>query len=180
VVGVRPGGLEGAPASAAALVDLVVADPEPVVAAVETAPQAAVTLALVLRASLSLSVPAGLAAESAAYSMLQAGPEFARWRATRLEAGPERGGGRGASSGGGGGGAGSSGGAGVGVGPPGRRPAVVVERAGADLAVTLWRPERHNAVDTAMRDGLVEALLVAGADPSIGRVVLAGAGPSFC
>src|SRR5207302_11376164 len=57
---------------------------------------------------------------------------------------------------------------------------VVVERAGADLAVTLWRPERHNAVDTAIRNGLVEALLVACADPSIGRVVLAGAGPSFC
>jgi enoyl-CoA hydratase/carnithine racemase len=35
-------------------------------------------------------------------------------------------------------------------------------------------------VNTALRDQLVEALLVASADPSIERVVLDGAGPSFC
>ena len=51
----------------AELVDLVVADPGPVVAMVEAAPQAAVTLALVLRAGPARGVPAGLAAESAAY-----------------------------------------------------------------------------------------------------------------
>jgi hypothetical protein len=83
IVGVHPAGLDGPPASVAGLVDLVVADPEPVVAAVEASPLAAVTLALVLRASLSLPVPAALAAESAAYSTLQAGPEFARWRTVR-------------------------------------------------------------------------------------------------
>ncbi|MDQ1499241.1 MAG: hypothetical protein QOI86_2581, partial [Actinomycetota bacterium] len=48
------------------------------------------------------------------------------------------------------------------------------------LRVTLSRPERHNAVNMALRDQLVEALLVACADPTIERVVLDGAGPSFC
>ena len=81
VVGVHPDGPEGPPAWATALVDLVVADPGPVVATVEAAPLAAATLALVLRASLALDVPSGLAAESAAYSTLQSGPEFARWLA---------------------------------------------------------------------------------------------------
>src|SRR5205823_2935025 len=124
----------------------------PVLATVEASPQAAVTLALVLRASLLLGVAAGLAAESAAYSTLQSGEEFARWLAGRAS---------------------------------GRRetaPAspVVVERSGAVLHITLSRPERHNAVDRALRRALFEALLVACADRSIERVVLAGAGPSFC
>ena len=87
VVGVHPGGPEETPAPVVKLLDVVVADPEAVVATVEATPQAAVTLALVLRASLALGVPAGLAAESAAYSMLQAGSEFARWRATAPGAG---------------------------------------------------------------------------------------------
>jgi hypothetical protein len=183
VVGVHPGGVEGTPVAVAELLDVVVANPEAVVATVEAAPQAAVTLALVLRATLALGVPAGLAAESAAYSMLQAGPEFARWRANW------RSGGRGAAES-------SSPPRSGGTIPPYRRgdhaaarpadagpeegPAVVVERNGTALHVTLSRPRRHNAVNTLLRDQLVEALLVASADPSIERVVLDGAGPSFC
>jgi enoyl-CoA hydratase/carnithine racemase len=154
IVGVHPAGLDGPPASVAGLVDLVVPDPESVVATVEASPQAAVTLALVLRASLSLPMPAALAAESAAYSTLQAGPEFARWRAARPDA-PS--------------------GSGAGAGRM-----VVVQRGAAGMRVTLSRPQRHNAVSRAMRDQLVEALLVACADPTIERVVLDGTGPSFC
>jgi enoyl-CoA hydratase/carnithine racemase len=137
------------------LVDLVVEDARSVMAAVQANPQAAVTLALVLRASLTLAVPAGLAAESAAYSMLQAGVEFARWRLGASPASPE--------------------------GSPTRSGApVLMERAGDWLHVTLNRPGRHNAVDAAVQEGLVEALLVACADPSIERVLFDGAGPSFC
>ena len=46
-------------------------------------PQAAISLAVLLRQTETLSIPAALAAESAVYSMLQAGPEFAAWRRAR-------------------------------------------------------------------------------------------------
>jgi hypothetical protein len=154
VAGVGADGPGGLAPGTAALLDVVVADPAPVAAVVERSPQAAVTLALTLRASGALGVGAALAAESAAYSMLQAGPEFARWR----EATPRR----------------------RLPGAAAAEPAVLAERAGGELRVRLNRPARHNAVDTALRDGLVDTLLVACADPSIGRVVLDGAGPSFC
>lgn len=159
VVGVGADGPVGLPPEAAALVDLVVLDPDPVVAVVEASPRAAVALALALRAAPALDAGAALATESAAYSMLQAGPEFARWRASRASGAPA-------------------------VHPAAAAgapaPPVLVERAGDELHVTLNRPGRHNALDTALRDGLFEALLLACADASIGRVVLAGAGPSFC
>ena len=44
-------------------------------------PITAATLALLLRGQDHLSVGEGLVAESAAYSVLQSGPEFAAWRA---------------------------------------------------------------------------------------------------
>lgn len=152
VVGAGRDGTEGLPEPVAALFDLVVTDPEPVVTTVEGAPQAAVTLVQVLRASLSLPVVAALAAESAAYSMLQSGPEFARWRASAERGAPAA----------------------------DAAPPVLVERAGDRLQITLNRPGRHNAVSTALRERLFEALLVACADPAIESVVLDGAGPSFC
>lgn len=143
----------GAAAQVAALADLVVADdPGPVLDTVERWPLASVALVLVLRATLQLGVPAALAAESAAYSMLQSGPEFARWRASR----PRRE-------------------------PPADEGAIVdVRRVANTLSVTLCRPRKHNAFSTAMRDQLHEALAFAASDPSIGRIILAGAGPSFC
>jgi hypothetical protein len=153
IVGTGRDGVDGLAGPVAELFDVVAADPEPVVSLVQAAPQAAVTLALVLRASVALSVPAGLAAESAAYSMLQAGPESARWRATSAS---------------------------VANGTVDERPPVVVERAGSDLHITLSRPHRHNAVNVALREALVAALTVACTDPSIERVRLDGAGPSFC
>ncbi|MCA1841862.1 MAG: enoyl-CoA hydratase/isomerase family protein [Actinobacteria bacterium] len=152
LVGVHPQGISGAPPPLTELFDVVVADPEPVVATVEAAPQAAVTLALVLRATLRLDVPAALAAESAAYSMLQSGHEFARWKASSPGHPPA------AEAG----------------------PAVLAERTGGCLHITLNRPARHNAVNATLQQALVEALLVAAADGSIERVVVEGAGPSFC
>ena len=75
-------------------------------------PLAATALAVLLRASETLSVEHGLAAESAVYSTLQAGPEFAAWRASRPTA----------------------------IVPPDAAPPVLVERAGDELLVTLNRP----------------------------------------
>ena len=59
-------------------------------------------------------------------------------------------------------------------------PAVLVERQGATLSVTLDRPHVHNAFNLALRDGLVEALQLADLDPTIASVELRGNGPSFC
>ena len=46
--------------------------------------------------------------------------------------------------------------------------------------MTLNRPRRHNAVTSALRDGLAEALTLALVDTSIVTVRLRGAGASFC
>jgi enoyl-CoA hydratase/carnithine racemase len=48
------------------------------------------------------------------------------------------------------------------------------------LHLTLNRPHVHNAFSAGMRDALAEGLTVAVADPGIERIVLDGAGPSFC
>ena len=114
-------------------------------------PLAATALAVLLRGQPYRSVDDGLAAESAVYSTLQAGPEFGAWRAAHA-AHPV-----------------------VDTGPT-----VVSERSGASLAVTLNRPHRHNAVSRLLRDELVEALAVALVDDTITEVVLRGAGASFC
>ncbi|MEQ1873705.1 MAG: enoyl-CoA hydratase/isomerase family protein [Ilumatobacteraceae bacterium] len=134
--------------------DLVIgaADVVELAATVDRNPLAATTLAVLLRSSLDLTVAAALAQESAAYSMLQAGPEFAAWRAaTTSTAATDNG------------------------------PSTIsIERHDDDLVVTLDRPQRHNAITTRMRDELCEALAIAVADDSIRRVVLRGRGPSFC
>lgn len=46
--------------------------------------------------------------------------------------------------------------------------------------LTLNRPERRNALDTALGTALLEALHAADRDESVGAVLLAGAGPVFC
>ena len=58
-------------------------------------------------------------------------------------------------------------------------PAVLLERRGAVLTATLNRPHRLNAYDTAMRDGVFEALGLAAADPSIAVFVVRGNGRAF-
>ena len=133
-----------------------VADPEEslqrIGEVVHASPQAARVLTGLLRWNGLLPVEAALDAESTAYSTLLGGLEFARWLAAR-----------------------------------GDRPLpepvddpVLVERAGGVLRVTLHRPERRNAYGALLRDALVDALDVAVCDPSVARLVLDGAGPSFC
>jgi len=48
------------------------------------------------------------------------------------------------------------------------------------LTLTLNRPERRNALDGAMRDGLMAALDDAARDGAVRAVVVTGAGGSFC
>lgn len=96
------------------------------------------------------TVAAGLEAESLVYSALQAGPEFQAWRAaTPIK--PKR---------------------------PNPEPAVLIERVGDELRVTLNRPERRNALGVEIRDGLLDAFAVAHADPDL-RVVVRGNGPAY-
>ena len=119
--------------------------------AVARAPVAAVSLARLLRQVEALPVADGLAAESAVYSMLLAGAEFRGW----LSAQPPR------------------------TAPRPQEP-VLIERDGIELTVTLNHPERHNAFSRWVRDGLVEAFDLVAADDTLTRVVLCGAGQSFC
>ena len=91
-------------------------------------------------------------AESLAYSTLQSGPQFQGWLASQ----PTR------------------------LVPDNSEPAVRAERTGSTLRLTLNRPERHNAFSAEMRDGLVEQLRAAWADPSLDGIVLDGVGPTFC
>jgi hypothetical protein len=122
-----------------------------VVTTVAAQPIASAAFAALLRGAGARPIDAGLVAESATYSTLQAGPEFAAWRAgrparTRTDGGPP----------------------------------VAVRRDGDELHVVLTRPEVRNALNRAMRDALVDAFRLVRADPSIRRVHLRGAGPSFC
>ncbi len=116
-------------------------------------PVTAATLALLLRGQDRLSVGEGLVAESAAYSVLQSGPEFAAWRASRPRRTGEA---------------------------TGSRPRIRVQQNGDVLAITLSRPERLNALDALMRDELVEALTLAAATSDVTRVELRGEGKAFC
>jgi hypothetical protein len=119
---------------------------------IAAAPKAAATLVDLLRLTSGASVHDGLVAESLAYSMLLAGPEFARWRNGRPLRSPG----------------------------PVPDPMVLVERVDDELRVTLNHPARHNCFSRRIRDGLVEAFDLALLDRSIGRIQLAGLGRSFC
>jgi enoyl-CoA hydratase/carnithine racemase len=116
-------------------------------------PQASVTLVQVLRTSAGLGHEDALTVESLAYSTLQSGPAFTTWLAERRAAASKI------------------------RAEPDR--AVLVERQGARLVLTLNRPQVRNAVDTRLRDALVDGLALACADPSIAAVELRGAGPDF-
>lgn len=129
-----------------------VASVDDMLAVIDASPIASVTLALLLRGARSRSLQEGLVAESATYSVLQAGPEFARWR----ERNPPRR--RGPESG----------------------PAVRVERNGERLSIVLDRPEVRNALNRSMRDELLSAFALAATDVSIEEVTVRGDGPAFC
>jgi enoyl-CoA hydratase/carnithine racemase len=118
---------------------------------VAASPVAATALAMLLRGADERSIDDGLLAESAVYSSLQAGPEFAAWRASR----PRRD-------------------------RPPDGDAVTLTRSGDVLQVVLSRPHVRNALNTTMRDQLVEAFDLAALDPSIHAIHLRGAGEAFC
>ena len=124
-----------------------------VVGAVSACPLASSALVQVLRHGEKLSLHDALIAESLAYSVLQAGPEYAAWAAARSH---------------------DSGNI-----SRESEPAVLVSRSGERLDIVLNRPRRHNAYSMEMRDGLTEALELASADPSLHEIVLSGLGPSF-
>ena len=121
-------------------------------AAVAASPAAAVTLVQVLRVRGPVPLGGRLLTESLAFSTLQGGPDFHRWLARTAR--PRR--------------------------RDDARPAVEVSREGGELVVTLDRPQVCNALNSAMRRQLVEALEVARVDPTVRRVSLRGRGPAFC
>ena len=127
-------------------------DPETLCAAAEANPQAALVLAQLVRTTGDLPVPAALDAESLAYSTLLGGGEFRHWLARR---GPR-------------------------ALPPDAADPVLLARTGDVLRITLNRPERRNAYGRQLRDALVGALDIAELDDTVTRIVLDGAGPSFC
>src|ERR671938_1308360 len=57
---------------------------------------------------------------------------------------------------------------------------LLTEDRGAVRILTLNRPEKRNALDTALSRALLEALRAADADEEVHCVVLTGAGPGFC
>lgn len=56
----------------------------------------------------------------------------------------------------------------------------IIVDSGPITRITLNRPERHNAINTAMGDELVRALTATGRSPEVKVIVLKGAGRSFC
>ena len=145
-VGDRQGG-------AAGLADAVVPDRKSagqMLASISANAGAAAVLVQLLRLLPSLSLEAGLVAESLAYGVLQGSAEHSAWLANR-PAQPA-------------------------AAPPGR---VRMMRDAARLSIVLDRPEVGNAIDVAMRDGLAEALQLACIDDEITRVSLRAQGRSF-
>jgi enoyl-CoA hydratase/carnithine racemase len=129
-----------------------VADLERILEAIAGNPLSSAILADTLRITAALPVDDALVAESLAYSTLLAGSEFAGWLAKRTPTTPS------AATG----------------------DAVLLERSGSILRLTLNRPERRNAYSARVRDELVAGLTIALADSSIERVLVSGIGPAFC
>ena len=124
---------------------------ERVVNAITTSPIAAMTLVQLLRANEVLDVRAGLFAESLAYSTLLHSTKFEAWLAERQ--------------------------------PKGERTfpdeAVLVDRAGDQLLITLNRPAKRNAYSNDIREGLCAALQLAEYDEALDTIVIRGAGAAF-
>lgn len=113
-------------------------------------PLAALALVTLLRTTERLCTWDAVATESATYAMLLASAPFLRWLNDRPRRRTKRSG----------------------------APVVKVERRDRVLSVTLDRPEARNAIDSEVRDGLVEAFRLAVLEPEM-QVELRGAGPCF-
>lgn len=57
---------------------------------------------------------------------------------------------------------------------------LLVDDHGPVRVLTMNRPEKHNALNTALTHALLDSLRAADADPAVNAVVLRGAGKSFC
>lgn len=121
-------------------------------AAIAKNPIAAAVLVRLLRHNERVAVADGLFAESLAYSSLQHGAEFRAWLERRSERSSK---------------------------PEPDAPAVLVEREGDELRITMNRPHKRNAYSAAVRDALCEALALVAEDGSIRRALLSGAGTCF-
>jgi enoyl-CoA hydratase/carnithine racemase len=133
----------------AVVVDDPVTAAEALVRRVTASPRAALSLAWLLRLGEAVPVPEALAAESAVYSTLLGGPDFRRWLEQRA---PAR--------------------------PPDGSERVRVTRDGDQVRITLVRTARRNAVDSAMRSALLDALEIAKWDHRV-HVTIDAEGPSF-
>lgn len=120
---------------------------------VQLAPIAAAVFVQLLRAIDLQDLDAALFMESLAYSTLQSGPEFQRWRAANKPSARDDG-------------------------PP-DGPAVHATRDDATLRLELNRPLQRNAMTVEMRDALVESLELVLADESIRSVQISGRGKCF-
>ncbi|GAA12277.1 enoyl-CoA hydratase/isomerase family protein [Gordonia alkanivorans] len=122
--------------------------------AVSRCPQASLVGAQIVRAAEPLDPVPAIDIESLGYSTLQGGDEFGRWLEARRAKGRPL--------------------------PPPAVDPVLLDRQAGTLRITLNRPGRRNAYGTARRDALVEALRLAVLDDSIDRIIIDGAGSSFC
>lgn len=57
---------------------------------------------------------------------------------------------------------------------------ILCENVGAVRVLTLNRPEKHNALNTALTQALIDALRAADIEQEVRAVILTGAGKSFC
>lgn len=136
----------------APLADILIEEPvslATLTAQIAKAPQAAATVAQLLRATETVTPEQALPLESFAYAMLQAGAEHAGWAKNHPPTAPL---------------------------PPGT---LHMARQGDSLHLLLDRPAARNAIDRAMRDALFEAFSLAALDTSIARVTLRATGRCF-
>jgi enoyl-CoA hydratase len=136
----------------AARLDALVEPPvsaDAVVAQILRAPSAAAAAVQLLRSIDGLDSDRALPLESICLAMLQGSAEHRDW---------------------------------IAAGPHGDRTAegrAVVARDDRVLTIILDRPQAHNAIDVALRDGIHDALMVAMLDPDIDTIMLRARGPSF-
>jgi enoyl-CoA hydratase/carnithine racemase len=124
-----------------------------IIATVNASPIASISACLLLRSTTRTDgVDQRLVLESTTYSMLQAGPEFARWLAS-YQTRPTM--------------------------DSDTHP-LIVERIADTLHLILNRPRRSNAFSASLRQALCDALLVAEIDETITRVSISGNGANFC
>lgn len=127
------------------------ADLEQITKNVMLAPVAALTFAQLLRANHFENIEVGLLAESHAYSALLASSEFKQWLRTKTK-----------------------------IQSANSNDPVQIERVENSLTITLNRPQVRNALNSQMRDQLLEALMIPELDDTVTKVIINGAGEGFC